>query len=880
MPLEKGQRGQKTNQLQYLQKKVLTPLWKCKGAYPFHKPVDATVCNLDEYYDIIKSPMDMDTIKERLAKNFYHSSSECISDFHLMFKNCETYNKPGEPVFKMCENLKKVFLQKLKGMPPNEVEVQRATFKAKGIATAASVTKSPGSVATFEAKDVAKSPAPTVSEVDCAAKPPTTMSEAKGIGKPSATTSEAKDVIQTLTIKTEPGLKREEKKEQKKSITTADVTVYPNYPVEPVQSKIKTEPGHERKTEKEQNRKTDTTTDATPADSTHEPAGSQIKTEPELKVTAEKMHKMKTDTTTDAIVYARTPEDTTFEPAVFSQSVKTEPGLVHMPNTCQTKHPKEDLPHDEPQHSSDKKNPLTVEEFEYCCNFVKELQRTFQKPLDAKKLGLHDVITMDLNTVKDRLEAYEYSNIVEFKNDVRLIFSNTNRHQYMPEESNVVKMVKQLQLVFESKSTKTPDDTGGVLSDNGLESERDDYETGGTESKEGRVKRMEEITDNLTGYHKQVRMTMKERATKAKFPKRPAQNSSRANNGTRKSREILSSSESKDESSPGPRANNKPRKSRKRLSSLESEDESSPRANNKPQKSRKILSSSESEDDWLMEKQPDVALTESAATGSALSNTVPGSVTGSVVPPTSTTSTPPEPKEPVQKRPRGRPRKDKPAETGPKRPRGRPRKDKPATPVPKRPRGRPRKVPLSTPNSEKDNNRLMKQHEQEGEAYVNTCQISSLSFSESSSSASSLESDEYDTIDRPMMNTYKQEMKRSRYIWHVLKNIEKSTFRQYSKIINIIREQEPHLEASIERDFYVDFARLKYSTLQKIKAYGKSCKIRTVSMAMSETVPTTTGTAHEGPVQENLPNSPQTPKQTYEPMNLSASESEEEEDGY
>lgn len=40
--------------------------------------------------------MDLGTIRKRLENKYYYSARECIQDFHIMFKNCYTYNKPGD----------------------------------------------------------------------------------------------------------------------------------------------------------------------------------------------------------------------------------------------------------------------------------------------------------------------------------------------------------------------------------------------------------------------------------------------------------------------------------------------------------------------------------------------------------------------------------------------------------------------------------------------------------------------------------------------------------------------------------------------------------------------------------------------------------------
>lgn len=48
---------------------------------------------LQDYHKIIKTPMDMGTIKKRLENNYYRSASECMQDFNTMFTNCYIYNK-------------------------------------------------------------------------------------------------------------------------------------------------------------------------------------------------------------------------------------------------------------------------------------------------------------------------------------------------------------------------------------------------------------------------------------------------------------------------------------------------------------------------------------------------------------------------------------------------------------------------------------------------------------------------------------------------------------------------------------------------------------------------------------------------------------------
>jgi len=48
---------------------------------------------LQDYYRIIKHPMDMGTIKKKLDSQQYICAKDCIDDFNLMFNNCYTYNQ-------------------------------------------------------------------------------------------------------------------------------------------------------------------------------------------------------------------------------------------------------------------------------------------------------------------------------------------------------------------------------------------------------------------------------------------------------------------------------------------------------------------------------------------------------------------------------------------------------------------------------------------------------------------------------------------------------------------------------------------------------------------------------------------------------------------
>ncbi|XP_042729302.1 bromodomain testis-specific protein isoform X2 [Lagopus leucura] len=123
--------GCQTNQLQYLQRVVMKAMWRHNFSWPFHQPVDAAALNLPDYYSIIKKPMDLSTIKKRLEHNYYTKAAECIDDFKTMFLNCYIYNKPGDDIVFMAQELEKVFMQKIAQMPPEEILMPNNKGKRK-----------------------------------------------------------------------------------------------------------------------------------------------------------------------------------------------------------------------------------------------------------------------------------------------------------------------------------------------------------------------------------------------------------------------------------------------------------------------------------------------------------------------------------------------------------------------------------------------------------------------------------------------------------------------------------------------------------------------------------------------------------------------------
>lgn len=60
------------------------------SSWPFKEPVDVNLA--PDYYQVVRNPMDLSTMKSKNAKGQYRSLNELRSDFQLMFENCHFYN--------------------------------------------------------------------------------------------------------------------------------------------------------------------------------------------------------------------------------------------------------------------------------------------------------------------------------------------------------------------------------------------------------------------------------------------------------------------------------------------------------------------------------------------------------------------------------------------------------------------------------------------------------------------------------------------------------------------------------------------------------------------------------------------------------------------
>ncbi|OMJ25457.1 SWR1 complex bromodomain subunit bdf1 [Smittium culicis] len=94
--------------------KIVTSLRSNKDADPFLEPVDPVLLNIPDYPDIIKKPMDLSTVLNKLNQGSYSLFDEVDSDIKQIFENCFLYNGKDSPISTMAKHLQKAYSNLLK----------------------------------------------------------------------------------------------------------------------------------------------------------------------------------------------------------------------------------------------------------------------------------------------------------------------------------------------------------------------------------------------------------------------------------------------------------------------------------------------------------------------------------------------------------------------------------------------------------------------------------------------------------------------------------------------------------------------------------------------------------------------------------------------
>uniref|UniRef100_A0A0D6QUC0 Bromo domain-containing protein n=1 Tax=Araucaria cunninghamii TaxID=56994 RepID=A0A0D6QUC0_ARACU len=109
---------------------ILRRLMLHKFGWVFNSPVDIVKLKIPDYFKVIKNPMDLGTIKERLERQFYSDPRDFAADVRLTFSNAMAYNPPGNDVHVMADQLNKIFEDKWRSVERKHSEILEPSINA------------------------------------------------------------------------------------------------------------------------------------------------------------------------------------------------------------------------------------------------------------------------------------------------------------------------------------------------------------------------------------------------------------------------------------------------------------------------------------------------------------------------------------------------------------------------------------------------------------------------------------------------------------------------------------------------------------------------------------------------------------------------------
>ena len=107
--------------------KLLNRVRAHKDAIWFNEPVDVVKFSCPDYYTVIKNPMDLGTIKNKMEHSEYRNISAFAEDVRLVWANCRSYNYPGSAIVLIADNLSAIFEKGLGPIVSNFGDVMSAS---------------------------------------------------------------------------------------------------------------------------------------------------------------------------------------------------------------------------------------------------------------------------------------------------------------------------------------------------------------------------------------------------------------------------------------------------------------------------------------------------------------------------------------------------------------------------------------------------------------------------------------------------------------------------------------------------------------------------------------------------------------------------------
>lgn len=109
--MAKMQETPRKSKLYEITRPLLTELQNHASSWPFLQPVNKN--EVPDYYDVIKEPMDLSTVDDRVESERYVNLNEFVHDVRMIILNCKTFNDPSTQYYKCAEKLDEFFNKKI-----------------------------------------------------------------------------------------------------------------------------------------------------------------------------------------------------------------------------------------------------------------------------------------------------------------------------------------------------------------------------------------------------------------------------------------------------------------------------------------------------------------------------------------------------------------------------------------------------------------------------------------------------------------------------------------------------------------------------------------------------------------------------------------------
>jgi bromodomain-containing factor 1 len=123
-------------------KKVISNLKKSNASASFRQPVDHVALKIPNYPDVVKNPMDLSKIDQKLKADGYSKISDFVADFDLIVNNCVLFNGKDHVVTQSAFKMQSSFRNQMQHLPraqfaePSKEEKKAAKAKIEPTRTA------------------------------------------------------------------------------------------------------------------------------------------------------------------------------------------------------------------------------------------------------------------------------------------------------------------------------------------------------------------------------------------------------------------------------------------------------------------------------------------------------------------------------------------------------------------------------------------------------------------------------------------------------------------------------------------------------------------------------------------------------------------------